>query len=163
VTVEFNHFDDEGRARMVDVSSKEATLREAQAEAFVYLGPDLLRKVLDRAVAKGDVFGVARLAGIAAVKRTADLIPLAHPLALHHAHVDFEHRTDEGLVRVLCSVKACEKTGVEMEAMTGAVVTALTVYDMCKGQDRSIAIGPVRLVFKTGGRSGEYRRESGKE
>ena len=157
----FNHFDDEGRAHMVDVSAKDATLREAIAEAFVYLGPELLARVLDRDLTKGDVLGVARLAGIAAVKRTSDLIPLAHPLALDHAAIDFQPRSDEGLVRVLCTAKACEKTGVEMEAMTGASVAALTIYDMCKGEDKSIAIGPIRLVFKAGGKSGEYRREGG--
>jgi len=143
---------------MVDVSAKAVTLREARAEAFVYLGPSLLDKVLDRSLTKGDVFGVARLAGIAAVKRTSDLIPLAHPVALHQALIDFEPRTEEGLVRILCTAKAHDRTGVEMEAMTGAAVAALTVYDMCKGQDRSIAIGPVRLVFKSGGKSGTYRR-----
>jgi len=157
--VTFNHFDRDGRAHMVDVSAKEPTDREAKAEAIVQLGPKLLAAVLDRGITKGDVFGVARLAGIAAVKKTPDLIPLAHPLAIHHAAVDFTPDPDAGTVRVVCTVRAREKTGVEMEAMTGASVAALAVYDMCKGQDKSITIGPVRLLFKTGGKSGTYQAE----
>jgi cyclic pyranopterin phosphate synthase len=144
---------------MVDVSAKEPTDREAKAEAVVQLGPKLLAAVLDRGITKGDVFGVARLAGIGAVKKTPDLIPLAHPLAIHHAAVDFAPDPDAGTVRVVCTVRAREKTGVEMEAMTGVTVAALAVYDMCKGQDKSITIGPVRLLFKTGGKSGTYQAE----
>lgn len=152
----FNHFDGQGRAHMVDVSGKEATLREAKAEATVRLGSRVLTAVLDREVSKGDVFGVARLAGIAAVKKTSDLIPLAHPLAIHHAAVEFIPDPGSGSVRVVCTVGAREKTGVEMEAMTGASVAALAVYDMCKGQDKSITIGPVRLLYKSGGKSGTF-------
>jgi len=154
----FNHFDDEGRARMVDVGGKEPTRREAVAEARVTLGPDLLARVLDRAVAKGDVLAVARLAGLAAVKRTPDLIPLAHPLAVHHAAIDFATDPGPGEVRITCTVRALERTGMEMEAMTGATVAALTVYDMCKGEDRGLRIGPVSLVRKSGGRSGTWER-----
>ena len=150
----FNHFDDKGRAHMVDVSGKDPTLREARAEARVVLGADLLTAVLDQAVSKGDVLGVARLAGIAAVKKTPDLIPLSHPLAIHHAAVDFDTTTDS--VRVVCTVRAFERTGVEMEAMTGATAAALTIYDMCKGRDKRISIGPVRLLFKSGGKSGVF-------
>ncbi|MBU8871398.1 MAG: cyclic pyranopterin monophosphate synthase MoaC [Gemmatimonadales bacterium] len=142
---------------MVDVSAKEPTLREARAEAMVKLGPELLASILDADVAKGDVLGVARLAGINAVKRTSDLIPLSHPLSIHYAAVDFENQAETGRIRVQCTVKALEKTGVEMEAMTGAAVAALTIYDMCKGQDKSIAIEGVRLVFKSGGKSGLYQ------
>jgi cyclic pyranopterin phosphate synthase len=159
--VKFNHFDGEGRAHMVDVSAKEITDRKARAEAVVHLGPELLAAVLDRTVAKGDVFGVARLAGIAAVKKTPDLIPLAHPLAIHHAAVDFTTDQDAGTVTVTCAVGARERTGVEMEAMTGAMVAALTIYDMCKGQDKSISIGRVRLLHKSGGKSGTYEFEEG--
>jgi len=157
--VPFNHFDDEGRAHMVDVSAKEVTDRQAIAEAVIHLGSRLLAAVLGGEITKGDVFGVARLAGIAAVKKTSDLIPLAHPLAIHHASVDFTNDTAAGTVRVVCTVRAREKTGVEMEAMTGATVAALAVYDMCKGQDKSITLGPVRLLFKTGGKSGTYQAE----
>lgn len=155
---QFNHFDGDGNAWMVDVSGKEPTLREARAEAFVDLGEQLLARVVDRAVAKGDVLGAARLAGIAAAKMTPDLIPLAHPLALHHVAIDLEPRPETGRLRIVCTVKALERTGVEMEAMTGASVAALVVYDMCKGQDKSIAIGPVRLLSKTGGKSGPFLR-----
>jgi cyclic pyranopterin phosphate synthase len=144
---------------MVDVSGKEPTDREARAEAVIHLGADLLTGVLDRNITKGDVFGVARLAGIAAVKKTPDLIPLAHPLAIHHAAVDFFPDPGAGAVRVVCTVRAQEKTGVEMEAMTGATVAALAVYDMCKGQDKSITLGPVRLLYKSGGKSGTYQVE----
>jgi cyclic pyranopterin phosphate synthase len=159
--VGFNHFDGEGRAHMVDVGAKEVTDRRARAVAVVNLGPSLLAAVLDRSVAKGDVLGVARLAGIAAVKKTSDLIPLAHPLAIHHAAVDFATDPDEGTLTVTCTAGARERTGVEMEAMTGAMVAALTIYDMCKGRDRSISIGGVKLVYKSGGKSGTYRSEEG--
>jgi len=157
--VKFNHFDGRGHAHMVDVSGKEATLREARAEAVVHLGSEVLDAVMDMAVAKGDVFAIARVAGIAAVKKTSDLIPLAHPLAIHQAAVDFDPCPEDGSVRIICTACAVEKTGVEMEAMTGATVAALVVYDMCKGQDKSITIGPVRLLSKSGGRSGTYRFE----
>ena len=152
----FNHFDQDGHAHMVDVGDKDVTDRRARAEATVHLGPELLAAVLDRAVAKGDVLGTARLAGIAAVKRTPDLIPLAHPLALHHVAVDLELDPDRGTVRVICSVRALERTGVEMEAMTGAGVAALAIYDMCKGRERGIEITSLRLVEKSGGRSGHW-------
>ena len=155
----FNHFDQDGHAHMVDVADKDVTDRRARATTTVHLGRELLAAVLDRSVAKGDVLGTARLAGIAAVKSTPDLIPLAHPLALHHAAVDFESDLDRGTVQVTCSVRARERTGVEMEAMTGAVVAALAIYDMCKGHERGIEITGLRLVEKSGGRSGRWFRE----
>lgn len=152
----FNHFDDDGQARMVDVGEKEPTGRRAQAAARVVLGPVLLARLTDASLRKGGVLGVARLAGIAATKRTADLIPMAHPLALNHAAVDYQFDATDGAVTVICTVAAHERTGVEMEAMTGATVAALTIYDMCKGEDKSITIGPVRLLAKSGGRSGTF-------
>lgn len=155
----FNHFDNEGHAHMVDVSGKEPTLRQAKASATVNLGPQLLAEVLDRNLTKGDVLGVARLAGINAVKRTSDLIPLAHPLAIHQAAIDFQTSKADGTIQVICSAKALERTGVEMEAMTGATVAALTIYDMCKGRDKSIAIEKVRLLYKSGGKSGLYQAD----
>jgi len=157
--LDFNHFDEDGNARMVDVSGKEPTLREAGAEAVVRLGAALLARVLDRDIAKGDVIGVARLAGIAAVKKTPELIPLAHPLAVHHVALEFSPDTLDGTLTVTCRVRAFERTGMEMEAMTGATVAALTVYDMCKGQDKGISVGPIRLVHKSGGKSGDWVRE----
>ena len=143
---------------MVDVSKKPATERKARAEAIVNLTPDLLKMVLDQEMAKGDVLAVARLAAIAAVKKTSDLIPLSHPLAIHHASLNFHSDDETGSLAAVCEVIAVEKTGVEMEAMTGATVAALTVYDMCKGMDKGISIGPVRLLYKSGGKSGVYQR-----
>ena len=157
----FNHFDERGHAVMVDVSSKQPTLRTAIAEAVVRMSPDLLVAIQAGGVAKGDVLGVARLAGIQAAKRTPELIPLSHQLAIHHVAVDFEQDQPNGRIAVRCTVRAMERTGVEMEAMTGAALAALTIYDMCKGSDKSIAIGEIRLLFKEGGKSGVYRREEG--
>lgn len=159
----FNHFDKQGQAHMVDVRQKPATERCARAEAVVRLSPDLLAQVLDQEMSKGDVLGVARLAAISAVKKTSDLIPLAHPLAIHHVSVNFQENRDSGSITAVCEVVAVEKTGVEMEAMTGATVAALTVYDMCKGMDKGISIGPVQLLYKSGGKSGVYEREVGSE
>lgn len=155
----FNHFDEEGRAHMVDVGAKEPTRREAVAEARIRLGGPLLAEVLDRKIAKGDVLGVARLAGLAAVKKTPDLIPLAHPLAVHHAAIEFATEAESGEIRVTCTVRAVERTGMEMEAMTGATVAALAVYDMAKGRDKGIEIHGVRLLRKAGGKSGVYERK----
>lgn len=155
----FNHFDERGNAVMVDVSAKQPTLRTAIAEAVVRMSPELLTAINSGGVAKGDVLGVARLAGIQAAKRTPELIPLSHPLAIHHVAVDFVQDVVVGSISVRCTVRAFERTGVEMEAMTGATLAALTIYDMCKGADKSISIGEVRLLFKEGGKSGIYRRE----
>jgi cyclic pyranopterin phosphate synthase len=155
----FNHFDESGHAIMVDVSAKQPTMRTAIAAAEVRLSPELLAAIRGGAVTKGDVLGVARLAGIMAAKRTPDLIPLSHPLAIHNVSVDFEMNELSGLITVRCTVRAYERTGVEMEAMTGATLAALTIYDMCKGSDKSISIGEVRLLFKEGGKSGVFRRD----
>ncbi len=159
----FNHFDEQGRAHMVDVSGKPITERRARASAEINLNPDILAKVLDHEVAKGDVLGVARLAAIASVKKTPDLIPLSHPLAIHHVAVDFSHDRKSGTITAICEVGAVERTGVEMEAMTGASVAALTIYDMCKGLDKGITIGPIHLQYKSGGKSGVYSRKDGGE
>ncbi len=153
----FNHFDGKGQAHMVDVSGKDFSERRARAEAVVNLGAEVLAKTLNQDVAKGDVLAVARLAAISAAKKTSDLIPLSHPLAIHHVSVDFEHDLEKGILRAVCEVGAVERTGVEMEAMTAASVAALTIYDMCKGLDKGISIGPVRLLFKSGGKSGTYQ------
>jgi cyclic pyranopterin phosphate synthase len=155
----FNHFDAEGRAHMVDISGKEPTLREALAEAVVDLGPALLERMLDGRLVKGDVLGVARLAGITAVKKTPDLIPLAHTLGVHHAAVEFTPDRRSGRLGVRCRVRSRGRTGVEMEAMTGATVAALAVYDMVKGENRNVAIARVRLLHKSGGRSGTWNRD----
>jgi cyclic pyranopterin monophosphate synthase len=156
----FNHFDESGHAIMVDVSAKQPTLRTAIAAAEVRLSKELLAAIQSGGVAKGDVLGVARLAGIMAAKRTPDLIPLSHPLAIHNVTVDFDMNEAAGMITVQCKVRAFERTGVEMEAMTGASLAALTIYDMCKGSDKSITIGEIRLLFKEGGKSGVYQRDA---
>ena len=157
----FNHFDESGNAVMVDVSHKQPTLRTAIASAEVRLSPELLAAIKSGGVAKGDVLGVARLAGIMAAKKTSELIPLSHPLSLHSISVDFEQDEENGRIVVKCTVRALERTGVEMEAMTGAALAALTIYDMCKGSDKSITVGEIKLIFKEGGKSGVYRASSG--
>jgi cyclic pyranopterin phosphate synthase len=155
----FNHFDPEGRAVMVDVSGKDPTLRIAAAGATVNMKAETVTMILEGRAAKGDVLGVARLAGIAAAKKTPDLIPLAHPLSLQAVSVEFHGDPPAGSIRVKATVKAFDRTGVEMEAMTAASVAALTVYDMCKGTDRGITINDVALLYKEGGRGGTYRRK----
>jgi cyclic pyranopterin phosphate synthase len=152
----FNHFDESGQAIMVDVSAKQPTLRTAIAAAEVRLSPELLTAIKAGGTAKGDVLGVARLAGIMAAKRTPDLIPLSHPLAIHNVTIDFELNEPAGLITARCTVRAYERTGVEMEAMIGASLAALTIYDMCKGSDKSITIGEIKLLFKQGGKSGTF-------
>lgn len=154
----FNHFDSAGQAIMVDVSSKEPTMRTAIASARVLIAPEIIRNIVAGVTTKGDVLGVARIAGIAAVKKTSELIPLSHPLAIHHVAIEFIVDAAAGSIEATATVRAFERTGVEMEAMTAASVTALTIYDMCKGADKSITIGEIKLLFKEGGKSGIYRR-----
>jgi cyclic pyranopterin monophosphate synthase len=154
---ELSHFDDEGASRMVDVSSKDVTNRSARASGLVRMAPSTLALILDRKVAKGDVFAIARIAGIMAAKRTGDLIPLCHPLGIDGVTVDFE-RVDDSTVKVEASVTVTGRTGVEMEALTAVSVAALTIYDMCKAVDRAIEFDQIRLEAKSGGRSGSYRR-----
>lgn len=154
----FNHFDGNGQAIMVDVSGKTPTLRTARARAIVIMTPAILQYLLEGKNAKGDVLGVARLAGIAAAKKTPDLIPLSHPLAIHHAAIEFTPDVSSGSIHIHATVRAFERTGVEMEAMTAASVAALTVYDMCKGADKGIEIKEICLEFKEGGKSGTWQR-----
>ena len=155
----FNHFDAKGQAVMVDVSGKTPTMRTAVAKATVTMKPATLAAILAGKMTKGDVLAVARLAGIAAAKKTPELIPLSHPLAIHHASVEFLTDSEKGTIVVEATVRAYERTGVEMEAMTAATVAALTVYDMCKGSDKGITIGEIALLYKEGGKSGVWRRE----
>ena len=154
-----SHVDGEGRARMVDVSGKEPTRRQAVAEAVVHVGSEVAAAIRDDAVAKGPVFETARLAGIQAAKQTGQLIPLCHPLPLEHVAVDLELRGDEVHIRAEAALTG--KTGVEMEALTAASVAALTVYDMCKAISKAMEIRSVRLVTKAGGKSGDWTREAG--
>jgi cyclic pyranopterin phosphate synthase len=152
------HFDAAGHAAMVDVSGKAETAREATAKARVSMLPQTLRMILDGAAKKGDVFGVARLAGIMGAKRTADLIPLCHPLPISAVTVDLEADGDDG-VSITATVRTTGRTGVEMEALTAASVAALTVYDMCKAVDRGMRVNGLRVVAKSGGKSGDFRQE----
>lgn len=157
---ELTHFDEQGASRMVDVSAKPVTARRARASARVRLLPETLTLIRDRRLAKGDVFEVARLAGILAAKRTGDLIPLCHPLGLDAVEIGFQTSTDpEPTITIEATVQTTGRTGVEMEALTAASVAALTIYDMCKAVDRAITIGPIQLEEKSGGRSGHYRRQ----
>lgn len=155
---DLSHFDESGASRMVDVGSKEATARRARAVAYVSMSPETLKLISERKLAKGDVFEVARLAGIMAAKRTSDLIPLCHPLAVESIQVHFE-TLEPGIVKIASEVGLQGRTGVEMEALTAVSVAALTVYDMCKAVDRSMTIGPIGLVEKSGGKSGYFIRE----
>ena len=151
------HLDDAGRARMVDVSDKASTAREAVAEGLVRMSPELRDLALGGKAAKGDVRAVAEIAGVMAAKKTSDLIPLCHPLALSKVEVAVEAH-GAGL-RVLARVKTAGQTGVEMEALTAVAVAALTVYDMCKSADRGMRIADIRLVQKSGGKSGTFEAD----
>ena len=153
---EFSHLDSEGRAVMVDVSDKEVTERTATARGTVSMAPGTVRKIVAGGVSKGDVLTVARLAGIMAAKRTAELIPLCHPLALTAIDVDLRCDEPSGAVDIEATCRLAGRTGVEMEALTAVSVAALTVYDMCKAVDRGMRIGDIRLVHKAGGRSGTF-------
>ncbi len=156
MTDEFTHLDDRGRARMVDVSQKAPTVRTARAEARVAMSDRVLSLLRDKALPKGDPFEVVRIAGIQAAKRTSDLIPLCHPLPLAGIEVDLE--IVDGGVRIETMARTRAETGVEMEALTAASVAALALYDMLKGVDKSVEIGPIRLLEKTGGKSGTWTR-----
>jgi len=156
---ELSHFDPSGASRMVDTSGKPDTAREARASGLVRMRPETLALIRDRKLAKGDVFEVARLAGIMAAKRTSNLIPLCHPLPITGVTVDFAPEGSDRL-RIDATVKVFGKTGVEMEALTAVSVAALTVYDMCKSVDRGMTIEAVRLEEKSGGKSGHFVRDS---
>jgi cyclic pyranopterin phosphate synthase len=151
------HLDETGAAHMVDVGTKAESHREATAECFVRMAPDTVRAIREAALAKGDALGVARVAGIMAAKRTPELIPLCHPLPVTGIDVDFEVR-DDG-VRVVTAARVTARTGVEMEALTAAAVAGLTLVDMVKSVEKGVTIERVRLLAKSGGRSGDWRRE----
>jgi cyclic pyranopterin monophosphate synthase len=152
----FTHLDPLGRARMVDVTPKDATHRRAVARGKVFMLPDTTAAVANREVKKGDVLAVARVAAIQAAKRTSDLIPLCHPLLVGSVYVNFE--IDDDFIAIEVQVDTVDRTGVEMEALHACSVAALTIYDMCKSADRGMVIGDLTLWEKTGGRSGIYRR-----
>ena len=156
---ELTHIDEHGRAKMVDTSAKEVTARRAVASARVLMSPATIAAIRNHTTPKGDPLETARLAGVMAAKRTAELIPLCHPLPLTHVDVRAEVKDNGVFIEAEVSTKA--QTGVEMEALTAASVAALTIYDMCKALDKSMTITDVRLELKTGGKSGDYRREQG--
>lgn len=155
----FTHLDSQGRAIMVDVGDKAVTRRVAVARGEVRMEPSTLEAVARGTAKKGDVLGVARVAGIMAAKRAWELIPLCHPLMLEHCTLDFTLDRERSALEAECTVKVSGRTGVEMEALTGVSAALLTVYDMCKAMDRSMVLGEIRLVHKEGGKSGTFHRE----
>lgn len=157
---DFTHFDDQGQAIMVDVGEKDVTTRVAVARGEVRMKPETLALILEGRAKKGDVLGVARIAGIMGAKKTPELIPLAHPLPLSSVRIDFFPDKERSLIEIEATVKVTGRTGVEMEALTAVACAGLTVYDMCKAVDRGMVLSRIRLTEKSGGRSGHYRRDS---
>jgi len=155
---DLTHFDKQGNAVMVDVSAKDVSARIAVAKGSVLMAAATLKRIVEGGIAKGDVLGVARLAGIMAAKRTPDLIPLCHPLPLAAVAVDLVPDSKRGAIDITATVKLSGPTGVEMEALTAVSVAALTVYDMCKAIDRAMTISDIHLIHKSGGKSGTYER-----
>ena len=153
-----NHFDEHGNAVMVDVSEKNITARTAVASGQIRVSREVFDAIVHGTAAKGDVLGVARVAGIMAAKQTSSLIPMCHPLMISKCQVDFELDEENLAVKTICMVKVSGKTGVEMEALTGVSVTLLTIYDMCKALDKRMEIGEIHLDSKSGGKSGEFVR-----
>lgn len=156
------HFDSKGNAIMVDVSEKDITQRVAIAKGKILVNKAVMDAILNDAVEKGDVLGVARVAGIMGVKRTSEFIPMCHPLMITKCSIDFNVNEDEKYIEAICTVKVNGKTGVEMEALTGVNVTLLTIYDMCKAIDKSMEMGDIHLSKKTGGKSGVFINEKEK-
>lgn len=154
--MEFSHFDASGSAWMVDVGGKDDTVREALAQGSIFMNEECFAKVQEGTMQKGDVLGVARIAGIMGAKRTSDLIPLCHVLNLTKVSIDFELIPDCRQIRATCTVGTTGKTGVEMEALTGVNIALLTIYDMCKAVDKTMEMGQIRLVRKSGGKSGLF-------
>lgn len=158
---QFTHFNDQGRAHMVDVTDKQITYRTATAFARVVMQPETLLMIREGKMAKGDVLAVAQVAGIMAAKKTSDLIPMCHPLPLTKVDIRFEERPEANAIDIYSTAKVTGVTGVEMEALTAVSTAALTVYDMCKAVDKGMVISTVCLLQKTGGKSGDYLREGG--
>ncbi|MGD2272090.1 MAG: cyclic pyranopterin monophosphate synthase MoaC [Desulfobacterales bacterium] len=152
----FTHIDENGRVRMVDVTGKDATLRTASAQATVSMKSETLQRIVNRRIKKGNVLETARIAGIMAAKKTAELIPMCHPLNITHVSVDFLPDKQHHSIQIEAAVRLVGQTGVEMEALAAVSIAALTIYDMCKSIDREMTITDIRLVKKTGGKSGTY-------
>ena len=158
--MEFTHFDEQGNARMVDVTKKGETVREAVAKGRIRVSAECFEKIKAGTMAKGDVLGVARIAGIMGAKKTSDLIPLCHILNLSKAEITFTYLEESCAIEAACTAKTVGKTGVEMEALTGVNIALLTIYDMCKAVDKAMRISDIRLCRKTGGKSGTLILES---
>ncbi len=154
---EMNHFDEAGNAVMVDVSGKDVTVRTASAVGAIHVNQEIMDAVLQKKVEKGDVLGVARVAGIMAAKQTSAIIPMCHPLCIRKCRIDFEIDIERMEIRAISTVKVEEKTGVEMEALTAVSIALLTIYDMCKAIDKRMEIGEIHLLSKTGGKSGDFQ------
>jgi cyclic pyranopterin phosphate synthase len=152
------HFDQQGQAHMVDVGAKDETRRIARAAGHIFMGPETLQLIADKNASKGDVLGIARIAAIQGAKRTADLIPLCHPLALTRIEVAFNLDHENNSVECIVTAETVGRTGVEMEALTGVSIALLTIYDMCKAADRGMVLGNIGLMEKTGGKSGHWQR-----
>lgn len=159
MTEKLNHFNEAGQAHMVDVGSKDITERKATAHGFIRMLPETFQIVKSGTAKKGDVLGIARIAGIMAVKKTPELIPLAHPIPVSGCELDFIMHEDEFTIEAVCTVKVSARTGVEMEALTGVSAALLTVYDMLKAVDRAMEIENICLLQKSGGKSGEFIRK----
>lgn len=160
MTDKLNHFDSKGNAIMVDITEKNITERKAIAKGKIFVNDETYKRILDGNMTKGDVLGVARIAGIMATKKTSDLIPMCHPLMLTKSQIDFEFNEKEKSITAISTVKLSGKTGVEMEALTGVNVALLTIYDMCKAIDKNMVISDIHLVEKTGGKSGNFISEN---
>ncbi len=154
----FTHLDQEGNVRMVDVTAKQPTARRAVAQGVVRMQPETLELIFNQRVKKGNVLETARIAGIMSAKRTAELIPMCHPLNITHVQVDFFPDTATSSIRIEAAVRIVDQTGVEMEALTAVAVSALTIYDMCKSHDREMTISEICLLAKSGGKSGAFER-----
>ena len=154
----FSHFDSEGKAIMVDISDKENTERQAIASSSISMNKKTLEMIKEGTSKKGDVLGVARIAGIMAAKKTADLIPLCHPISISSVTINFEIQDSMNSIKITCNCKLNGKTGLEMEALTAVSVAALTIYDMCKAVDKEMIINKTQLLYKSGGKSGTFTR-----
>lgn len=157
--MEFTHFNENGRAWMVDVTEKNITFREAEASAYVEMKKETLNLIKSGGIKKGDVLSVAQVAGIMGAKKTSELIPMCHPLLLTGINIEFNISENENRIYIKSTVKLSGKTGVEMEALTAVSIAALTIYDMCKAADKEMLIGDIKLLRKSGGKSGEFIRK----
>lgn len=157
----FSHIDDEGRVRMVDVTAKKPSVRNAVAGGTIHMNPETLDLIQNHKVKKGNVLETARIAGVMAAKKTSELIPMCHPLNITHIQIDFSPDAPASCIGIQATVRAIDQTGVEMEAITAVSVAALTIYDMCKSHDKEMTISKIQLLKKSGGKSGTYIRKKG--